>query len=126
MIRISKKQVIAYHAYLIERFGGMPGIRDEGMLDSALSAAFSTFDGELLYPDPRQRAAKLVQGLICNHPFNDGNKRIGVGVMGIYLKAEGLRLHATNDELIEFGLHVATNSSLELIIAWVREHATEG
>ena len=79
MIRISKKQVIIYHAYLIERFGGMPGIRDEGMLDSALRAAFATFDGKLLYPDARQRAAKLVQGLICNHPFNDGNKRIGVG-----------------------------------------------
>ena len=62
MIRISKKQVIAYHAYLIERFGGMLGIRDEGMLASALSAAFATFDGDLLYPDPRQRAAKLEQG----------------------------------------------------------------
>ncbi len=122
MIRISKKQVIAYHAYLIERFGGMPGIRDEGMLASALSAAFATFDGDLLYPDPRQRAAKLVQGLICNHPFNDGNKRIGVGVMGIYLKAEGILLQASNEELIEFGLHVATDSNLECIIDWIHAH----
>lgn len=92
------------------------------MFDSALSAAFTTFDGDLLYPDPRQRAAKLVYGLICNHPFNDGNKRIGVGVIGIYLKSESLRPHTTNDELIEFGLHVATNSNLELIIDWIHAH----
>lgn len=97
-------------------------MRDENMLESALNAPFLTFDGELLYPHAFDRAAKLCQGLIGNHPFNDGNKRVGVTVMGIYLELEGYQLTASNDELVEFGFATAQTADLYNIRNWICQH----
>ena len=77
MIRLSKLQVLLIHDQLIAETGGSPGLRDEGMLDSALNAPFQTFSGEDVYPSLQQKAARLCFGLVKNHPFVDGNKRIG-------------------------------------------------
>lgn len=74
----SRAQVEQIHTYLIGCFGGLAGIRDEGMLESALTAPFQTFDQNPLYPDPVARAAKLAHGLISNYPFVDGNKRTSI------------------------------------------------
>ena len=81
MIALSKKQIKHLHEKLLEATGGLPGVRDEGMLDSALYVAFQTFDGVEFYPSTAAKIARLAYGLICNHPFVDGNKRIGTYAM---------------------------------------------
>lgn len=122
MKQLSKQHVLLIHEFLLDEFGGLSGLRDENMLESALNAPFLTFDGELLYPHAFDRAAKLAQGLIANHPFNDGNKRVGVTVMGVYLELEGYQLIASNNELIEFGLRTAQIADLQSIRVWIGKH----
>ena len=77
MKTLSQKQILALHSALIKEFGGSDGVRDEGLLESALAAPFQTFGGEPVYPSLQAKAAQLGFGLVCNHPFVDGNKRIG-------------------------------------------------
>lgn len=74
---LTRDQIIKLHSLLIEDSGGSDGLHDEGMLDSALNAPFQTFDGIDLYPTVIEKAVRLGYGLIANHPFIDGNKRIG-------------------------------------------------
>ena len=76
MILIS--DAIAIHSLLIDRFGGSPGIRDAGILESALARPHQSFDGRELYPGPVDKAAALFESLITGHPFIDGNKRISL------------------------------------------------
>lgn len=78
MIRLSKEQVILLHKRLIEATGGREGIRDEGMLDSALANLFQSFGNEELYPSVQAKAAQLCFGIVKNHPMVDGNKRLGM------------------------------------------------
>ena len=85
MKRLTKRQILLLHEQLLQEFGGTPGVRDEGLLDSALAAPFQTFDGQSLYPSVQAKAAQLGFGLVCNHPFVDGNKRIGTHVMLVFL-----------------------------------------
>ena len=85
MIRLSKPQILLLHEQLIAETGGSSGLRDEGMLDSALNAPFQTFAEEDVYPSLQQKAARLCFGLVKNHPFVDGNKRIGAHVMLVFL-----------------------------------------
>jgi len=87
MIRLTTKQVIFLHSSLIEATGGTDGVRDIGLLESALEAPFQTFDRKDLYPALIQKAARLGQSLISNHPFVDGNKRIGIHTMLVFLAA---------------------------------------
>ena len=89
MIRLSKPQILLLHEQLIAETGGSSGLRDEGMLDSALNTPFQTFAGKDVYPSLQQKAARLCFGLVKNHPFVDGNKRIGAHVM-ILLAFPGL------------------------------------
>ena len=90
MIRLSKPQILLLHEQLIAETGGSSGLRDEGMLDSALNAPFQTFGGEDIYPSLQQKAARLCFGLVKNHPFVDGNKRIGAHVMLVFLALNGV------------------------------------
>ena len=85
MIRLSKPQILLLHEQLLEATGGSSGLRDEGMLDSALNAPFQTFGGEDVYPSIQQKATRLCFGLVKNHPFVDGNKRIGAHAMLVFL-----------------------------------------
>ena len=98
---LTKNQVIALQKQLIDRYGGTYGIRDEGILDSALHAPFQTFSGEELYPDIFEKAARLGFGLIKGHAFIDGNKRIGTHVMLIFLRLNDVMLRYSDDELIQ-------------------------
>lgn len=84
MIRLTKNQVIALHKSLIEATGGTDGVRENGLLESALEAPFQTFDGNDLYPTLIQKAARLGYSLVLNHPFIDGNKRIGIHTLCSY------------------------------------------
>ena len=90
MIRLSKSQILLIHDQLISETGGSSGLRDEGMLDSALNAPFQTFGGEDVYPSLQKKAARLCFGLVKNHPFVDGNKRIGAHAMLVFLALNGL------------------------------------
>ena len=123
MKTLSKEQVLRLHNALLETFGGTAGIRDDGLLESALNAPFATFGGQYLYPSVQAKAAQLGFGLVCNHPFVDGNKRIGMYVMLTFLEVNGIRLDCANDEVIEVGLAVASGAmDYEALLAWVRAH----
>ena len=123
MKTLSKEQVLRLHNALLETFGGTAGVRDDGLLESALNAPFATFGGQYLYPSVQAKAAQLGFGLVCNHPFVDGNKRIGMYVMLTFLEVNGIRLDCTNDEVVEVGLAVASGAmDYEALLAWVRAH----
>lgn len=103
--------------------GGSSGIREEGLLESALEAAFSTFGGRELYPTYEEKGARLGYNLISNHAFVDGNKRIGMYVMLIFLEVNGITLDCTSQDVSNVGLSVAAGSmSYEMLLEWVREH----
>jgi len=70
---LTRDQILSIHEALIDEFGGIHGLRDEGMPDSALNAPFQSFDNQELYPSVIDKAARLCYGLIHNHPFLDGN-----------------------------------------------------
>ena len=123
MKTLSKEQVLRLHNALLETFGGTAGIRDDGLLESALNAPFATFGGQYLYPSVQAKAAQLGFGLVCNHPFVDGNKRISMYVMLTFLEVNGIRLDCTNDEVVEVGLAVASGAmDYEALLEWVRAH----
>ena len=102
MKTLSKRQILGLHSALIEEFGGIDGVRDDGLLESALAAPFQTFGGEPVYPSLQAKAAQLGFGLICNHPFLDGNKRIGVHAMLVFLAVNGIELCYEQQGLISF------------------------
>ena len=120
---VTKEQVIMLHQELIDAYGGISGIRDEAMLESALSAPFQSFGGQDIFPAVRQKAVRLGFGLIMNHPFIDGNKRIGVHVMLTVLSMNGIELEYTQKELYEAILDVAaSNTTYEELFEWVLCH----
>lgn len=123
MIRFSKEKVLLLHQVLAQATGGSIGVRDEGLLESALETAFSTFGGAELYPSKEEKAARLGFNLISNHAFVDGNKRIGMYVMLTFLEVNGIRMDCTNADVVHAGLSVADGSmDYEGLLAWVREH----
>ncbi len=123
MIVLSKSQIRLLHTQLIEQTGGTDGVRDDGLLDSALCAPFQSFDGIDVFPSIQQKAARLGFGLIKNHPFVDGNKRIGAHVMLIFLALNHIELEYTQEELTEIILKVAGGeSSYEGLLQWIIQH----
>lgn len=123
MKTLSKRQVLLLHSSLIEAFGGIDGVRDEGLLESALAAPFQTFGGEPVYPSVQSKAAQLGFGLIRNHPFVDGNKRIGAHVMLVFLELNGVELHYDQQELIDIILSVASGETdRQDLLQWILEH----
>ena len=108
MIILTNEQVKFLHQKLIESTGGADGVRDEGLLDSALSAAFQTFDGLELYPSIAAKIARIAYALISNHPFVDGNKRIGTYVMLVLLELNHINVDFTDDDIIKIGIETAS------------------
>ena len=123
MKTLSKNQVTALHSALIREFGGIDGIRDEGLLESALAAPFQTFGGEPVYPSLQAKAAQLGFGLIRNHPFVDGNKRIGAHTMLVFLAVNGIELRYEQQELIDIVLSVAAGQiDRQGLLQWILAH----
>ncbi len=123
MIRFSKEKVLLLHKLLAEATGGGVGVRDEGLLDSALEGVFAGFDGREFYPTKEEKGARLGYTLISNHAFVDGNKRIGLYVMLSFLEMNGVRISCTDEELVRIGLAVAGGvMSYEQLLQWVRDH----
>ena len=123
MIRLSKSQILLIHDQLISETGGSSGLRDEGMLDSALNAPFQTFGGEDVYPSLQQKAARLCFGLVKNHPFVDGNKRIGAHAMLVFLALNGIELQYTQSELSDVILQLAAGEiEATDLLRWILVH----
>lgn len=124
MIRLTEEQILAVHSRMIEMTGGVDGVRDNSLLDSALNAPFQTFDGKELYPALLSKAAVMCRSIISNHPFVDGNKRTGIHVTLIFLELNGIELQYSQNELIELGLGIASSKlSSDDILNWLIEHA---
>ena len=123
MTHFDKEKVLLLQKLVIESSGGEFGVRDFDLLDSALQSAYQTFDGKDLFPTKEEKAARLGFGLVNNHAFVDGNKRIGLLVMISFLELGGIRINATDDELVEVGLGLATGEiSYENLVAWIEKH----
>lgn len=123
MKRLSKEQILTLHSQLIDEFGGSDGIRDYNLLDSALENPFQSFGGEELYPTIYAKAARLGYGLIKNHCMLDGNKRIGVHAMLVFLAINGIEIDYTQKELYETVLAIADgNLEYEDLLKWILEH----
>lgn len=119
----SEEQVIKIHSSLIIRTGGIDGVREYNLLDSSLKSIFQTFDGKELYPSILDKAVQLCYSLIENHPFLDGNKRIGIHLSLIFLKMNGIDLNYTQKELIDLGLRIASGQiKKDAIKEWFVEH----
>ena len=109
MIFFEFEQVTRIHSSLIAKTGGLDGIRDKNLLDSALKVPFQTFDGKDLYPDILDKATQLCFSLINNHPFSDGNKRIGIHLPLLFLKINNVQLNYVQQELIDLGFGIASS-----------------
>jgi death-on-curing protein len=121
---LTVEEVLLLHARLIQRTGGSGGVRDIGLLESALARPRATFEGEDLYPDLWHKAAALMQSLIKNHPFVDGNKRTALITTGLFLELNGYMLTASNDEAARFSLQAAAGDvDVEAMAAWIENHS---
>lgn len=117
-------EVLLLHARLIQRTGGSSGVRDMGLLESALARPRVTFDQQALYPDLWTTAAALMHSLIGNHPFVDGNKRTALTATGLFLELNDHRLSAINEEVLDFTRRVTTGSiQMNEIARWLEENS---
>jgi death on curing protein len=120
---ITLSQVEQIHKILIDQFGGSHGIREHGRLSSALSRPYQTFDGKELYPGAVQKAAALIESILINHPFVDGNKRTGYVLLRLLLIDHGLDITATQNEKYEFVIRIASGkTNFEEIVYWLERH----
>lgn len=117
----SKDDILHIHSKLISDFGGSDGIRDEGMLESALNTPLQTFDSEDLYPTAVDKVVRLSFGLVMNHPFIDGNKRVGAAVLYLGLNANNVRFEVSDETMIEEFLNLAAGKlDYSSFLTWVK------
>ena len=123
IVYISLDEVLAIHDDMVERYGGSFGIRDLGLIQSAIARPQATFGGEDLYPTIIDKAAALFHSLIFNHAFADGNKRTSLTSTARFLHLNGYELVVQNQELIDFPLRVENKHlDIEEIAKWLKEH----
>lgn len=121
---ISETEALEIHAILIERFGGANGIRDKELLDSALNRPYQTFDGQELYPTPIEKAAAILESIVKNHPFIDGNKRTGYVLARLLLMSYQLDIRADEEKKYQFVISVSAGElNLEQIKEWLRKYS---
>jgi death-on-curing protein len=122
IVGFSPAQILALHRALLRAFGGRRGLRDRGALEASLARPFATFDGEDLYSDAAAKAAALLHSLVSNHPFVDGNKRVGAAAAELFLEVNGWSLNAEDDDLEEITLAVARGEmTAEALAIWLRQ-----
>lgn len=121
---LTPEQILFLHARLISETGGTQGVRDLGLLVSAVGRPQATFEGSELYPDIYVKASALMHSLIQNHPFVDGNKRTGIAAASIFLQVNGFRLTAANREVEVYTLSVARGEQeVPAIASWLEKHS---
>lgn len=120
MIKLSKEKVLVLHELMAKETGGDPSLRDVALLESALESAFATFDGNDLYPTICEKGARLGYALISNHAFVDGNKRIGMFVLLVFLELNGVKITPTAKEVARVGLAVAAGQmDYGALLEWI-------
>lgn len=119
---ITEKDIIEIHYKMIERTGGLHGLRDEGMLNSAVHSIYQTFNGRELYPTIVEKASRLCFLLSMNHPFYDGNKRISMHILALFLRLHDFEYQPSIRDVIRVGFAIA-NHELDYVslLQWVRE-----
>ena len=123
---LTAEQVLFIHARLIAETGGEHGVRDLGLLQSAVSRPQASFERQDLYPDVYHKAAALLESLINNHPFVDGNKRTGFTSAAMFLKINGYSTTASNQDVESFVLSIASGErSIETITDWLKTYSTK-
>ncbi len=123
MTKLNKKSVLLLHDLVLENSGGRAGVRDIALLDSAIACAYQTFDGVELYQSVEEKAARLCYGLISNHAFVDGNKRIGILVMLTFLKINNVDVKSSDEDLIKIGYGTANSTmGYKEILKWINDN----
>ena len=115
------EEAIQIHALLIQKFGGTTGLRDREALHSALIRPYQMFGGRELYPTAEEKAAAILESIISNHPFLDGNKRLGYVLMKLTLLESKVNIHASQEEFYNFIIEVAMGKSdIRKIAEWIK------
>ena len=123
---LTLNEVLEIHSRVIEQSGGIRGVQNIGALESSLAQPRMTFGGEDLYPTIVEKASALGFSIISNHPFTDGNKRVGHAAIEIFLILNGYEINATIDEQEEIILEVAgSNLGRVEFTEWLRDHIVE-
>lgn len=121
---IDLNEVLSIHQMIMEKFGGSAKVRDMNALKSALNRPFATFDKKDLYPTPIDKAAALIESVVINHPFVDGNKRMGYVLMRLLLLKYKFDIKANQNEKFEFVIRIASGElKIEQITSWLKEHS---
>ncbi len=122
---ITFEEVLIIHTRVIKEFGGADGIRDRGLVDAAISRPFQTFDGQELYPSAIEKAAAVIESVLNNHPFVDGNKRTGYVLLRLILLNNNLDITATQAEKYDFVIRIANGTDkFEQIKSWLEKNVT--
>jgi death-on-curing protein len=122
---LEPEQVLFLHMRLVVETGGAQGVRDLGMLESAVARPKAMFNAQELYPTLFLKAAALLESLVNNHPFLDGNKRTGIAAAALFLLRNGYSLTASNSELEAFTLGVAqAQFDLSAMAEWLQFHCS--
>jgi len=117
------KSVLSLHDRVLAQYGGASGIRDNNLLDSALNRPFQTFGGEDLYPTVYEKAAAVIQSVIINHPFIDGNKRTGFLLGESLLLNDNAEIGAAENDCYGFVIKVSTGElTSEDIVLWLQQN----
>ena len=120
---IDVDMILLVHQLIAEETGGGVGIHDENLLQSSIAGVFQTFDGKELYPSKEEKAARLGYNFVSNHVFVDGNKRMGMHIMILFLEINGIHLKYTQSELADLGWKIADGKfKYEQILAWILSH----
>lgn len=120
---ITTKEVEIIHNILIDKFGGTKGIRDFGLLESALARPFATFDNQDLYKNPIEKASAILESIAINHPFIDGNKRTAYTLMRLILLENNLDISASQQDKYDFVIAVSTGKyRFEEINNWIQSN----
>jgi len=123
-IYLTAEQVLFIHYRLVSETAGEHGVRDIGLLESAIARPKATFDGQKLYTNIFDKAAALMESLVNNHPFIDGNKRTGIACAVLFLRQNGITFSAKNSDLERFTLRVASSKIKPSEIAkWLKNHS---
>lgn len=118
------KQVLYLYQEIIQQSGGTLGLRDQGLLEAAVYRPQASFGGQDLYPDLFSKTAALGHSIILNHPFVDGNKRVGLEAMRLMLRLNGWDLHAPQNAKFDFVMDIAKGKFSEQAIAdWLQQHS---
>lgn len=123
---LTVEEVLYIHFQVIDRFGGLHGVRDSGGLESAVARPQTTVFGSDAYPTVIGKASSMLHSLILNHPFQDGNKRTAFAVVGLFLQLNGFSITGPHREIEDFVVRVAEEHlSVETIVDWFLSHTND-